>query len=359
MRLRSPPTTTQEATLERIDELLTTWPGAHLLQSEGWGDVQAGAGWSPHRITVAAGGGRTLPLLLLEERRPALLARAVGTRLYVPRGPACAPDDDEAWEAALTAIATVADGLRVAVVDVEPAGFADDPGSDCVGKRLVSRGWASIDTVQPAVTALVDLAGDEDELLARMRPKARYNVRLARRRGVTAGPVADAAEAAEVLARLCAATAERQQIHQPDARHLRRVLDRVPGSAVVIARVEDEPVAGALIAPFAGTEIYLYGGSTGRHRERQPPALLHLEAMRLAAAAGCHSYDLWGIPPDDDPAHPWHGLRQFKLGLGGVERRAVGAWRWTRRPAGARAEQLLAAARRRARAVRRRGSAQG
>lgn len=41
-------------------------------------------------------------------------------------------------------------------------------------------------------------------------------------------------------------------------------------------------------------------------------------AVRLAREAGCTSYDLYGIPPEDDPAHPMHGLYRFKTGFGGT-----------------------------------------
>jgi lipid II:glycine glycyltransferase (peptidoglycan interpeptide bridge formation enzyme) len=196
-------------------------------------------------------------------------------------------------------------------------------------------GWERIDPVQPAHTAVVDLGGGEGAVLARMRPKGRYNVRLAERRGVVVEEIADIPLAAARLARLCAATERRQGIVLPSASHLRLVLSALPGSTVVLASVEDEVVSGALVAPFAGEAVYLYGGSSSRHRERQPSALVQFAAMRAAAAAGCTRYDLWGIPPPAAEDHPWQGLRQFKLNLGGVEREAAGAWRRRRRPVAA------------------------
>lgn len=298
-----------------------------------------------HRLEVEApGGGSPLPMTVLRARRPTVVERLLGAALYVPKGPACAPSDAAAWSAALAALEALAEATAAATVTVEPPGWDED--RDAVRDRLEVRGWAEVATVQPAHTAIVDLRGGYAEVLARMRPKGRYNVRLAERRGVSVERLADPAVAAPTLARLCAATAARQGIHQPDAAHIRRVLAAVPGASVHVARVEGEAVAGVLVAAFAGEAIYLYGGSTDRHRERQPSALLHAAVMEDAITRGCISYDLWGIPADAAPDHPWHGLRQFKLSLGGVERSAPGAWCWTRRPGGSRVWHVIERARR-------------
>jgi lipid II:glycine glycyltransferase (peptidoglycan interpeptide bridge formation enzyme) len=247
----------------------------------------------------------------------------------------------------LEALADLAGQTGAVTVTVEPPGWEEQTAA--LGSRLAPLGWSGVATVQPAHTTIVDLAGGFDAVLARMRPKGRYNVRLAGRRGVEAERVDDPERAAGVLGDLCAATAARQDIHQPDAAFLRLVLAAVPTAAIHIASVAGEPIAGALVARFAREAIYLYGGSTERYRDRQPSALLHASIMEAAIAAGCDTYDLWGIPPSHEPAHPWYGLRQFKLSLGGTERGAAGAWRWVRRPAAARARDILDDMRRHAR----------
>lgn len=293
-----------------------------------------------------AGAPRPLPLSVQVGRE------RVGRRLYVPRGPACAPDDVEAWGAVLSELEAVAAACGAASVVVEPAGWEDDAAA--LTALLGAAGYASAEATQPVHTAVVDLEGGIGAVLGRMRPKGRYNARLAERRGVVVHRLEDAAEAAAALAALFAATAARQRIHQPDEPYCRRVLEMVPGATAWVAGVDGEDVAGALTASLGAEAVYLFGGSTGRHRERQPSALLHLRAMEGAIAAGCRTYDLWGLPPGDDPGHAWHGLRQFKLSLGGVERSAPGAWRKIRRPGASRVAELVDGARRRARATRRR-----
>ncbi|HEX3606815.1 MAG TPA: peptidoglycan bridge formation glycyltransferase FemA/FemB family protein [Candidatus Dormibacteraeota bacterium] len=329
------------------DRALAVWPHAHLLQSHGWGAVQASVGWRVHRLRVDAGGGRTLPVTALS----APVIPGAPPRLYVPRGPACAPGDAAAWAAAVAALEALAARLGAVSVTVEPSAGAGDAAE--IAGRL-GPAWAVVEAVQPAHTAIVDLSGGVDAVLTRMRPKGRYNVRLAERRGVTVETPEDRPLAAARLSRLCAATERRQGIVLPSASHLRLVLAALPGSSIQLASVEGEVVSGALTVPFAGEAIYLYGGSSAQHRDRQPSALVQFASMRAALDAGCSRYDLWGIPPDADAGHPWHGLRQFKLNLGGVERVAAGAWRWDRRPLAVRALAGAEAARLRARRLRRR-----
>jgi lipid II:glycine glycyltransferase (peptidoglycan interpeptide bridge formation enzyme) len=308
--------------------------------------VQAAVGWSVHRLRVDAGEGRLLPVTALA----APVVPGAPPHVYVPRGPACAPGDGEAWDAALAALEQLAARLGAVSVTVEPSAWNEDA-VELAGR--LGDGWVRAEPVQPEHTAVVDLCGGEAAVLARMRPKGRYNVRLAERRGVVVEAVADVGVAAARLARLCAATERRQGIVLPSAGHLRLVLSALPGASVLLAGVDGEVAAGALVVPFAGEAIYLYGGSSSRHRERQPSALVQFAAMRAALEAGCTRYDLWGIPPDAAEGHPWHGLRQFKLALGGRERVAAGAWRHARRPFAGRALAGAEAARLAARRLRR------
>jgi lipid II:glycine glycyltransferase (peptidoglycan interpeptide bridge formation enzyme) len=329
------------------DEQLLAWPRAHLLQSHGWGELQAGAGWEVERLTITVESGRALPLSVL---RGGSGAPGLPPRLYIPKGPAAAPGDTPAWRAAAQALEEAARQSSAASITVEPNAWYDERPTLAV--ELGDR-WRSAATVQPEHTAVVDLTDGEEAVLARMKPKGRYNIRLAAKRGVTVETPADPGHAAHELARLCAETARRQGINLPSAAYFERALRCLPTARVHLATVDGEAVSGVLVAHFAGEMVYLYGGSETRHRERQPSSALHFHVIREALAAGCERYDLWGIPPSADPGHPWHGLRQFKLALGGVERSTAGAFVEVRRPVAARAAAAANAARRAARRTRR------
>jgi lipid II:glycine glycyltransferase (peptidoglycan interpeptide bridge formation enzyme) len=333
------------------DERLLAWPRAHLLQSWGWGELQAGAGWAVERVEAAAGDGRTLPLTVL---RGGAGVPGLPPRLYVPKGPACAPQDAEAWRATLAAMEATAASSRAVGTTVEPNAWYDERPQLAAA---LGGEWHAAATVQPEHTAVVDLRGGEEAVLARMKPKGRYNIRLAEKKGVSVRTPADPAEAAAEMARLATATAGRQGINLPGLAYFRRALDCVPTAHVHLAVVDGEAVSAVLVAHFAGEMIYLYGGSETAHRDRQPSSLLHFHVIREAIAASCDRYDLWGIPPSDDPGHPWHGLRQFKLQLGGVERSTAGAFEQVHRPLAARTVGAANSARRTLRRLRHHGTA--
>ena len=74
------------------------------------------------------------------------------------------------------------------------------------------------------------------------------------------------------------------------------------------------------------------GSSADRKRNLMPSYALQWQAMRLARDSGCRSYDLFGIPPRDDAAHPMHGLYRFKTGFGGTIFNRLGCWDVALRP---------------------------
>jgi lipid II:glycine glycyltransferase (peptidoglycan interpeptide bridge formation enzyme) len=95
---------------------------------------------------------------------------------------------------------------------------------------------------------------------------------------------------------------------------------------LLLARVGARPVAGMILALRGARAVYLFGASAAGHSRLAPSHGLQWEAMMLARAEGCTSYDLFGIPPSGNPAHPMHGLYRFKTGFGGIIVRRRGCW---------------------------------
>ena len=271
-----------------------------LLQSWGFGEVQAREGWCSERVVLPGGA-----------RAQVLLAGAGPLRwAYVPRGPV------PATPAAVEGLAAWARERGLARLRVEP----EAPPS--LGEALVELGFRPAAAVQPRHTAIVAL-GAEDEMLASFKPKHRYNIRLAERRGVTVEEGADAAE----MRRQSQGTAQRQGIALLGETQYRRRLDLLSGCRVYVARHEGEALAAIMVARFGSRAYYLYGGAVGRKLQLMPTYALQWAAIRDAARRGCRDYDLWGVPPSPhDPGHPWHGLWQVKSGFNGALVEYCGAW---------------------------------
>jgi peptidoglycan pentaglycine glycine transferase (the first glycine) len=193
-----------------------------------------------------------------------------------------------------------------------------------------------LDSVQPRRTIVVDIAPDEDMILAAMKQKTRYNVRLAERKGVT---VREASETdLPAFHTLMAVTGERDAfgVHTPAyyevAYHLFAPRRWV---RLLLAEVEEEAVAAAMVFALPPRSWYFYGASSDAHREKMPAYLLQWEAMRWAKSLGCTTYDLYGVPDQDEGTledqftqrgNGLWGVYRFKRGFGGKLVRSVGAW---------------------------------
>lgn len=180
--------------------------------------------------------------------------------------------------------------------------------------------------IQPPDTVLLNLEPDEEKLLANMKPKWRYNVRLAEKKGVKIER--HAADGIDVFYKLYEETSKRDGIalhaksYYQDlfetAERMKSADSTSPKITMYVASFEDEPLA-AIITLFSPKEaVYLYGASSNSHRNLMPAYLLQWTAIQDAKNYGCKTYDFYGIPPTDDEHHPMYGLYRFKTGFGGA-----------------------------------------
>jgi lipid II:glycine glycyltransferase (peptidoglycan interpeptide bridge formation enzyme) len=310
------------------------------LQSGFWGSFKARFGWTTHPFLVDWGAGPAKPLLVI--RRP------LGPGLsfaYAPWGPELPPDfpagAGEDGPARSRLLAELAASLRkklpgdTAFIRFDPPWYtAGAETAPPVLDRPLRRAPADI---QPPDTVIVDLAGDEESLLMDMKPKWRYNIRLAERKGALVQQLDE--QGLEVFYALFGETARRDGIAVHSLDYYRALFEtcrNYPGKGqearLYLASFNGEPAA-AIITLFRGGEaVYLYGASSDRNRNLMAPYLLQWRAMKDAKAAGCRFYDLFGIPPNEDPGHPMAGLYRFKTGFGGRIIHRPGSWDLACRP---------------------------
>lgn len=272
---------------------------APLTQSWAWADVQAAAGWDPIRLELHGGG----PVLIL-------MQRAGPVRWgYVPRGPAgCSP-------ALLDELIRWSRQAGLARLRIEPEAGLE------VRSLLADLGFRRTVDVQPSRTRILRLAADA-EMLASFRRTTRYNIGYAERNLVT---VDEGAEAEE-LARHVLASARRAGVALPGRTYFQLLLDRLPSARTFVARHGGDSLCALLVAVHDGRGYYLFSGSGGLKRHLKPMDLAMWRGIQHAARMGCRDYDLWGIQPDTDPRHPWHGFSEFKRGYGGRQVEYAGTW---------------------------------
>lgn len=312
------------------DRFVVGHPDAHVLQTSPWGALKSQFGWTDERVGLAREGELVAGAQVLYRRLPA----GMGCWAYVPKGPLVNWADEEQLAALLSALDHAARAHRAIALTIEP----DLPDESHYRERLRSLGFhpTPFSSVQPRRTIVVDISPDEDTILAAMKSKTRYNVRLATRKGVT---VREATEAdLPAFHALMAATGARNRfgVRAPayyDAAY--RLFVPRGWARLLLAEVEGEPVAAVMVFALPPRAWYLHGASGNAHREKMPTYLLQWEVMRWAKSLGCTIYDLWGVPDEDEAELEaeftqrrdglW-GVYRNKRGFGGQLMRSVGAW---------------------------------
>jgi lipid II:glycine glycyltransferase (peptidoglycan interpeptide bridge formation enzyme) len=205
-----------------------------------------------------------------------------------------------------------------------------------------------------------------------MKPKTRYNIRLAGRRGVQVRRAATSSDLRDFYS-LLEVTGRRDEfgVHTyPYYEQLWRVFGPEGDNSALLLLADHPdtaeraagPIAGLLALRFGREAIYMYGASADRGREHMPNYLLQWEAIRWARENGCARYDFWGIPdaptaspgdrgqglgdgdlmqpptPDESEVSPINsraglrGVYWFKKGFGGRELEYPGAYDYVYRP---------------------------
>ncbi|MBN1811282.1 MAG: peptidoglycan bridge formation glycyltransferase FemA/FemB family protein [Anaerolineae bacterium] len=312
------------------DAFITGHPSGHILQTSPWGALKSQFGWSDQRVGLAHVDQLIAGAQVLIRHLPA----GLGCLAYVPKGPLVNWEDGAQVTAMMNALDRAARAQGAVALTIEP----DLPDEDTHSEWLHALGFSPspLSSVQPRRTIVVDIAPGEDTILAAMKQKTRYNVRLASRKGVTAREATEADLPA--FHALMAATGERDAfgVHTPayyEAAY--RLFVPLGWARLLLAEVEEEAVAAVMVFALPPRSWYFYGASSDAHREKMPAYLLQWEAIRWAKSLGCITYDLYGVPDqDEEPLEAqftqrsdglW-GVYRFKRGFGGKLVRSVGAW---------------------------------
>ncbi len=163
--------------------------------------------------------------------------------------------------------------------------------------------------VHPSQTFVTRLA-DADTLLAGMKQKCRYNLRIAQKKGVTIATDTDI----ETFYQTLVSTSQRQDIRLHPKAYYQAMIETLLEhhmAKVYRAEYDHQVVAVALVVYYDGVATYVHGGSDYQYRSVMAPYLLHWQAMQDALASGCHYYDWFGI------SEKWPGVSRFKLSFGG------------------------------------------
>ncbi len=178
---------------------------------------------------------------------------------------------------------------------------------------------------QPEHTLILDISQPEEEILKQMKPKGRYNIRLATKKGVkvrAADPkkIKQFARDIDDFHRILKETTSRDQFYGHKKLFYHDMIETLSlenKAKMYLAEYEGKTIAGIIVTFFKDTAIYYYGVSSNEHRNVMAPYLLQWEAIKEAKSRGMKNYDFLGIAPENAKNHPWAGVTGFKKKFGG------------------------------------------
>ncbi|OGD90467.1 hypothetical protein A2W45_02435 [Candidatus Curtissbacteria bacterium RIFCSPHIGHO2_12_41_11] len=287
----------------------------HVIQSWQWGDFRKKMGLDLVRLGHFEG-NKLISAYQLTFHPVPFFKYTVG---YLPKGPM--PD-----EKMVEALKTLGERKNAAFIKIEPNVLKIENG------KLKMENLGLVPSKKSLFTKynfLIDLTKTEDQLLAAMHPKTRYNINIAQKKGVT---VYDSTsdEDFEIYLKLYFETTKRQKYFGHTSTYHKLVwqtLMQAKMARLLIAKYQGKPLVAWMLLNFGQTIYYPYGGSSKEHKEVMASNLIAWEAIRLGKKNGFKIFDMWGaLAPDARESDPWYGFHRFKAGYGPIHVEYVGTY---------------------------------
>ena len=300
---------------EEYERFVAGHENGSFMQSLKWRGVKRA--WKCEGVAVRnSSGAICASMLILIKTLP-----VIGTSLlYSPRGPVCDLHDEALLSCLFDGAFFLSQKYRACAVRADPFVMEDD---EAFLSFMRKRGFEFTPHMPDGCTAqtrenyVLDIKGKTpEELFARFKPKWRYNIRLAQRRGVICRPYSK--ERLNDFYRLMLETGKRDGFAVRSQEYFERMMDSLGGDCRLYLCYKDgTALSGAICVRYGGRTCYVYGASSNEGRSLMPNYLMQWRMIEWACESGCSLYDFMGIPHYDDQAHRNYGVYRFKQGFQG------------------------------------------
>lgn len=316
-------------TTSEYEAFLASHPRGTLFQSGFWHGVKKN--WRWRAVIFRRDGEIAAGMSILLRQVPCTPWKLA----YAPRGPVCDPQDAEALAALTEGAKLLGKAENVCLLKLDPDAPLEDAGFQksmaALGWQLLPESW-NFDRIQPQHLARIDLRGkDAETVLAGMKQKTRYNIRLAERKGVTVRVCG--LEALPEFYDLMRTTGIRDGFAVRPCSYFEGMLRSLGANArLYMACYDGIPLAGAITAQFGNKTWYLYGASANEGRDKMANYLLQWNMIQWAVESGCDWYDFRGVSGGQGE-NKTMGLWRFKGGFGAELQTLVGEYELPLKPA--------------------------
>lgn len=271
-----------------------------FLQSSFWGFIQESYGRKCFYLSIKSGGSIVCLAMVIEI---SFLANKF-KYWYLPRGPIFKPEIDNSLKEKIL-LSLRAEAVKRGVVFLRME-FSDHGLSKNSFLKKTKE-------VQPSKTNFIDLRKDLTEILANMKQKTRYNIRLAEKKEVLISEEKDKEKASSNFWDLIRQTSVRDDFSIHDKDYYYNLIKAGDENIRVFeASYEGQVVASGIFCFYKNCVSYLHGASSDSQRNVMGPYLLHFYLIKLAKENNFSFYDFYGV---DDLK--WPGVSRFKKGFGG------------------------------------------
>ncbi len=284
---------------------------SHVIQSWEWGEFRKSLGIPVLRYGLYQNNKLVKAFQLTLHQIP-FTSKLVG---YLPKGPI--PDQHLA-----KALTQIGQENSCAFVKIEPNSTIQQFNNPTIHKSFIK-------SPKPLFTKynfIIDLTKSEEELLKKMHPKTRYNIKVAQKHGVRVEERVDE-DSFKIYLKLYFETTKRQGYHGHNETYHRKVWQTLKESGMArlliasykLPTTNYQPLAAWMMLNFKDTLYYPYGGSSKAHPEVMANNLIAWEAIKLGKKLGLKKFDMWGAAttPNPDRSNPYYGFHNFKKGYGG------------------------------------------
>jgi len=276
-----------------------------FLQSFEWGEFQKQFSRKVWWLEINKDYKKILQAQVIKEKVPLFVY------FYIPYGPifnkeVSLEEKKEAFILFLKEIKNIAEKERVAFLRLEPTVL--------LPKVEIFNFKTALKRIQPQKTMILNLEKSEEEILKNMHIRTRYNIKLAKRKGVEIKILDDYSD---MFYRLLGKTRERQGFSSFSEEHYKKIFKINSKDFKVkmfLAEYQGKVIVASIIVFFGNRVISLHAGSDYEYRAVKGADLLHWNAILYGKKMGYKIYDFWGIDEKKIP-----GVTSFKRGFRGEE----------------------------------------
>jgi len=294
----------------------------HPLQTWSWGEFRQSTGQKVERLGVFTEQGKLQAVWQVIFSKLPIGDFTVG---YIPRGPQ--PTED-----IFPALRDLGQHYNALFIKLEPNMFAPQEEAKPFPETMALFEEENMQPGKPLFTPytfVLDLTKTEEEIFNNCKSKTRYNIRLAKRKGVEI--IEDTSQQGlEDYLRLLQETTSRQKFYAHDDQYFRNLFAQFADTKtirILKATYEGKIITAWILFFHNGVGYYPYGASSRDHRDVMANNLMMWEALMLAKREGCTKFDMWGsLGPNPDEKHKWYGFHRFKEGYSGDLMQSIGSY---------------------------------